>query len=286
MRDYCSGVLTEGPISTDTFDGLAMSYMKSPEFWELKPSSQATYRRAIETLRQLFGEMRVEDITRRQVIELRNALQSKPGKCKITLKVMAVVMAAALDMGIIFVNPAVKLRLPEGGEYQAWPDPALDLFRIRAPAKVVWGLELGVYTGQRRGDVIAMRWDAWDGEGINVVQQKTGAEVWIPVHPELAGVLHDIPRRSLHILTSKKGRVWTPGAFSSAFRRATLNLGLGDYQFHGLRKTAASKLAEAGCSTEQIKAITGHTTDSMVAHYVKGADQKRLARDAMDKWRG
>ncbi len=52
---------------------------------------------------------------------------------------------------------------------------------------------------------------------------------------------------------------------------------------HGLRKCAARKLAEAGCSEEEIKSITGHTTTRIVAHYVKDANKKRVASGAMKK---
>jgi integrase len=51
--------------------------------------------------------------------------------------------------------------------------------------------------------------------------------------------------------------------------------------FHGLRKTAASRLAEAGCSTHEIAAITGHKTLAMVELYTRGADQKRRATAAI-----
>lgn len=42
-------------------------------------------------------------------------------------------------------------------------------------------------------------------------------------------------------------------------------------------------LAEAGCTTDEIKAITGHTTSRMVEHYTKGADQKKRASAAILK---
>ena len=51
---------------------------------------------------------------------------------------------------------------------------------------------------------------------------------------------------------------------------------------HGLRKAATMRLANAGCSNEQMKAITGHRSDSALAPYTRGADQRRLARQAMD----
>ncbi len=54
--------------------------------------------------------------------------------------------------------------------------------------------------------------------------------------------------------------------------------------FHGLRKAAASKLAEAGCSTKEIAAITGHLTLQMVELYTREAEQKKLAKRAMRRF--
>ena len=57
-----------------------------------------------------------------------------------------------------------------------------------------------------------------------------------------------------------------------------------DCVLHGLRKCAARKLADLGLSEETIKAITGHVTSRMIAKYVKGANQTRLAKEAMARW--
>ena len=54
---------------------------------------------------------------------------------------------------------------------------------------------------------------------------------------------------------------------------------------HGLRKAAARRLAEAGCTEHEIAAITGHASLREIARYTKAADQVRLAVAAMDKMR-
>lgn len=53
--------------------------------------------------------------------------------------------------------------------------------------------------------------------------------------------------------------------------------------FHGLRKAAATRLANAGCTVDQVKAITGHRSLTEVARYTRAADQYRLARQAIEK---
>ena len=49
----------------------------------------------------------------------------------------------------------------------------------------------------------------------------------------------------------------------------------------GLRKAACRRLAEAGCSANEIAAISGHATLKEVARYTKAVDQARMARNAM-----
>jgi integrase len=53
------------------------------------------------------------------------------------------------------------------------------------------------------------------------------------------------------------------------------------YSFHGLRKAACRRLAEAGCSAPEIMAISGHKNLSELQHYIEAANQGRLAKRAM-----
>ena len=52
---------------------------------------------------------------------------------------------------------------------------------------------------------------------------------------------------------------------------------------HGIRKAAAERLAEFGCTECEIMAITGHETEAEVTRYTKSADQKIMAKHAMGK---
>lgn len=52
---------------------------------------------------------------------------------------------------------------------------------------------------------------------------------------------------------------------------------------HGLRKAAARRLAEAGCTANEIAAITGHATLVEVSRYTKAAEQRKLAQSAMKR---
>jgi integrase len=53
--------------------------------------------------------------------------------------------------------------------------------------------------------------------------------------------------------------------------------------FHGLRKAALTRLADAGCSVHEIAAISGHKSLKEVQHYTEKADQARLAKAAVER---
>jgi len=73
-------------------------------------------------------------------------------------------------------------------------------------------------------------------------------------------------------------------AYGNTMADAIASAGLPDRcVLHGLRKAAARRLAEAGCTEKEIAAVTGHTTLKEVARYTRAADQKRLAAGAVAK---
>jgi integrase len=122
---------------------------------------------------------------------------------------------------------------------------------------------------------------------LTVRQQKTGAALAIPVHPELESIIAATPIGHLTLLTTKTGKSYGANDFSQQFRAWCNQAGLPPRcGFHGLRKAAARRLAEAGCTVHEIAAITGHATLSEVERYTKAVDQARMARAAMARATG
>jgi len=170
-------------------------------------------------------------------------------------------------------------------EHEPWPDRVIEKFEAEATPKpnARLALSLLLYTGQRAGDVAAMKWDQYDGKGIAVRQQKTGELLWIPCHSKLRNALDSNERRSPFILTTEAKSGYTSGSFRNMISDTAKQIGAGEFTAHGLRANAAMALAEAGCTPHQIMAITGHRTFKMVLHYTRRAAQKRLAQEAIDR---
>ena len=112
---------------------------------------------------------------------------------------------------------------------------------------------------------------------------KSAVDLVIPIHQDLAAVLDAIPKEQLTILTRIDKQPWGENNFRHRFRKALDDLGLNSLVFHGLRKSAGRRLAEAGCTDHGIRAITGHKTMAIVQRYTTSARQENLAQAAILK---
>jgi integrase len=118
---------------------------------------------------------------------------------------------------------------------------------------------------------------------LHIKQTKTGTELVIPVLPELDIVIAASRNDHLTFLTTKFGQPFTAAGFGNWFREQCDVAGLNHCSAHGLRKAAARRLAEAGCTEHEIGAITGHASLREIERYTKAVDQERLAVSAMKK---
>ena len=129
-----------------------------------------------------------------------------------------------------------------------------------------------------------MSWRDVEGSTIKVIQGKTKAELWIPLHPGLAAALAAWPRTHMVMLTTHYGEPHSVKGLGNWMAVTIAQAGLPDRCVtHGLRKAAARRLAEAGCTAHQIMSITGHQSMKEVERYTKAVEQKRLAVAAIEQ---
>jgi integrase len=151
---------------------------------------------------------------------------------------------------------------------------------IGSRARLAFALLL--YTGQRRGDVIRMGRQQVQAGFIVVRQQKTGTVLEIPILAGLWEVLSSNPAEHLTYLTTRASEPFKAPGFTNWFRDMCRAAGLPPgLSAHGLRKATCPRFAEAGCSANEIAAISGHASLREVERYTKAADQKRMATAAM-----
>ena len=269
-----------------SFGALVRDFLASGTFKEKKPSTQAEYRRVLEALATEHGPKPIRFLERRHIRQMRDARADTPGAANTVLRMLKLLLNFAVDDGLIKSNPAAKMKLLRVGEWRAWTDNECAAFEARWPSGTMErrAYALARYTGQRKSDLVGMtRAHRKDG-AIRVIQGKTGEELWIPEHHALTAELASGVSEHMSLATTTQGKAFDPVYFGAWFADAIQKAGLPeDCVLHGLRKTAARQLAEAGCSEQEIQAVTGHATSRMVAHYTKGADQRKRAASAITK---
>lgn len=273
------------PERGDTMRALLRAYEASPEWTALAPKTQQQYliylRPWLEVADAVVGE-----VTRRDILAARDAIARTRGRGAATAfgRVTAALFAWALDREWIQHSPAARIRALPGGHLPTWTEAQIATALAGLDEPLRRATVLGLYTGQRREDLCRMTWAAYDGRAIRLRQGKTGQALVIPAHPELRAELDrwKEARAGVLILTDARGNGWRPEYLSDRMGKALVRLGLPNgLNVHGLRKAAARRLAEAGCSVHEIAAITGHASLSMVELYTRAADQERMASAAI-----
>jgi len=269
-----------------TFNRLATQYFVSPEFLRLRTRTQYVYRLVIERFLVEHGHRRVDEMRRDDVKKIMALKASTPGSANDLLKKIRTLIKFAIDTGWRSDDPTLRIKTFPEQEFHTWTEDEIARYEERWPigSRERTAFALHLYTGQRRSDVARMAWSDIVGNAINVVQAKTGARLTIPLHPNLIAALRAWPRNNVVMLTTAFNKPFTYAGYGNMMADAIAAAGLPDRcVLHGLRKAAARRLAEAGCTEKEIAAVTGHTTLKEVARYTRAADQKRLAAGAVAK---
>ncbi len=283
------------PIGKDrvvpgTLRALSVSYFNSLGFRSMKPSTQSVYRNIIDRLCAEHGDKRTALLQREHVVKLMAVRAEKPESANGLRKALRAMMKHAVEIGLRGEDPTrdVKALRVKSDGYHSWTDDEIAQFEKRHPigSRARLALALLLYTGQRRSDVVRMGRQHIHDCVLDVKQAKTGSELSIPVHPALAAIIAETPADNLTFLITQFGQPFKAAGFGNWFRERCDEAGLKHCSAHGLRKAAARRLAEGGCTEHEIASITGHASLREITRYTKAADQKKLARAAMEKVKG
>lgn len=274
---------------------LVSRYYGSATFKNLADLTQSSYRNEINKIDKAYGTRIVAELRRQHVKAIIATKADKPGAANKLLRTLRMLMKFAIDEEMRRDDPTagIKPLRVAGDGFVAWTETDIETFEKHHPIGSMPRLAfaLALYTAQRRGDVVRMGSQHIRDGKISVRQQKTGAYLDIPIHPDLAVVLAAIPNREtkrrtneMTFVLAETGHPYAPASFGNWFGDRCRDAGLPKgHNAHGLRKAGARRLAEAGCTTLEIMSITGHQTIAEVERYTRSANQAKMAVGGMAK---
>ncbi len=276
-----------------SFNAVAVAFYESSHFKTKSKAWQTTLRLVIERFRKTIGDHPISAMQRADVVDMMDRLSHIPAGANQRLKVLRALMTFAVERGLIPAsrNPVAgvkKLQKHTTG-FRTWTDAEIEQYEAaHAPGTTARrALALLLYTAQRRSDVILMgRQHIKDGRLV-LWQQKTGEMLSLPILGPLADELDLVPKTQMTFLQTIYGKPFTAAGFGMRMQGWVKAAGLSGLSAHGLRKAAATRLANAGHSQKEIGAWTGHREDSReLRKYTQAADQVRLSDQGADTLAG
>jgi integrase len=276
-------------IKDGTFAAVIRDYLRSPKFASLSDGTRKGYLRHLQMVESAdhLGGLSVYVIRPKLVQDYIDGFAEFPGKQKNVLSVLLAVQkwAAPRDRLPHPITTGVQCLDRDGG-HAPWTDSQIALAERHARQDLARVVTLMAHTGQRGSDVVKMRWSDIESDngvsGINVVQVKTGRQLWIPLEEELKAAMKKWERKPpfFLVLSPFSGEPYKRENLSwhwNKHRDTNVALApLSGLALHGLRASRVVRLRKRGATELQIENVVGMSAP-MVKRYCRLADQRSMA---------
>jgi len=278
-------------VLQDSLRALVQAYQASQDFKALAPATQTQRRYLLASVcdsvivrgdwKKERGDLPAAQMESAHVWELVDEWADKPHAARNRLKALS----AAYEWGIkrkrVQLNPvrgvSVKIKQTEG--FHTWTVEEVAQYRRKWPVGTMQRLamELLVYTGARRSDVVTLGRAMVKNGWLRFRQAKTGEWVEIPVLPTLQNVLSKTPSEHMTFLVTTYGKAFSVAGFGNRFREWCDKAGLSHCSAHGLRKASATLAAEDGATEHELMAFYGWKNPAQARVYTQKANRKKMA---------
>ena len=242
---------------------------------KLAKNTWAQYQVVARKLESILAEFEPHEILPRHLAEIRQAMQDTPNMANRLLSVARLVFDFALERGLIDSNPATGIkRLTEAKRPRLLTDDEVAAIYAKAPPRLQVIIDLLALTGQRVGDVLALRRSDLTDEGIAFTQQKTGARLVIRWSPALRSVVERANTlhgnvRALTLLHNRRGKAPDYKSTYIQWQTACGAAGVSDAHLHDLRAYALTRAQREGLDPT---ALAGHTSAAMTKRYLRARE--------------
>lgn len=272
-----------------TLEWLIAIYRQSTAYTGLSAATRRQRDNIFTNVIKSAGKANYADITRAVIARGREDRAATPAQARNFLDAMRGLFRWALEADLVQVDPTAQVknpRRPKGAGFTAWTDDDAAAYCKRWPVGTierVW-FEVLLNTGLRRGDAVRVGRPHLRDGALVIQTEKTGMHVAIPVTADFLNMMKAGPTGDLTFVCGERGLPLTKESFGNLFRKACVAAEV-NKSAHGIRKLAATRIAEAGATVAELEAIFGWTGGAMASLYTKTVDRTRLAKQGMERLR-
>jgi len=235
-------------------------------------STRKQYLSAAVKLRKHFVEFTPDQVRHADVMVMMDAYTKNPSIGNRLLTVLKQTFDWALERELVAHNPCARIKRHKQEARDRLISPAeFNAIREKAPARLQCIMDLCYLTGQRIGDVLAIKRADLDPEGIYFRQQKTGKKLVVAWSPELRAAVDRAKALTGNLapLTLFYGRGGHPPVHQNvwrAFKSAAKKAGVQNATLHDLRAMSGTEAERQG---EDPTALLGHTDSRTTKVYLR-----------------
>ncbi len=218
-------------------------------------------------------------ITAATILAGKERRAATPRQARNFLDAMRGLFRWALKAQLAKADPTVGVHNPKrksGDGFISWTEEHVAAYQTRweiGTQERVW-LDVLLHTGLRRGDAVRLGRQHIRAGTIKTEKSGFTVEVPIVIRPALQATLDAGPCGDLTFIVGNNGRPLTKESFGNMFKDACNAAGVPG-SAHGVRKLAATVMADHGATEAELMAVFGWTDPKMAAHYTRTAGDLR-----------
>lgn len=264
---YAETVETRPGSMPDLIDRVYAHHSKT-----LSESTRAQYRIAADRLKAIFKNGNPAQVKSKHVAAIKTSLADTPNMANRITSFLRTVFTYAVEWGEVDSNPCVGVRRHvEPKRTRLLSDYEWETIHDHADPRLRVIMELQYLTGQRIGDILAIRRNQITDEGIAFEQQKTGAKLVVRWTEALRGTVATALElsRGTPTLTLLRGRYGGAPDYRSVllqWNKACDAAEVADARLNDGRARAATATDAQG---QDAQALLGHASSAMTRRYLR-----------------
>lgn len=269
---------------------LVENYYRSKAFQSQAPATKKDKKSVLNRYCDNVGHLPFAKIRKSDIEASQMARAETPGAADKLIKYLKALFNWAIGADLATFNPVAGVtKIHKSAGFHTWSESELARFRAAYPigSMARLAMELMLNLGVRRSDLVKLGWKNLIGERIEFSPLKGAAHhvQWLslPVTDELREALDAMTHDKPTFLVTEYNKAFSSNGFGNKMRQWCNDAGLPECSSHGLRKSSATILAEAGATEHQLMAIFGWSDSKMAQHYTKAAQSKLLIDAGFDR---